>query len=186
MTIADTIRSRRSIRSFNAQPVSTDLIVELINDAVWAPNHGMREPWRFILAERAEAKEHVASLMLESVQNMKLMKLMPGKLQQALKNKISRMPAHLIVVMKNEKDPHKQEEDYAAVSCVIQNFQLLAWEQGLGMIWSTMEYIHSPIFCEGLSVKSDERIVGVLHMGYFDKTPKPKPRTSAEQKLTLL
>ncbi|MEK8126570.1 nitroreductase [Paenibacillus filicis] len=186
MSIAATIRERRSIRQFKEDPVPAELIIQWLNDAVWAPNHGLREPWRFIVAERAEARETLADLMVDSLSHLKLVKLIPGKIKQVMKAKISRIPAHLIVVMKVDKDEHKRDEDYAAASCLIQNFQLLAWEQGVGMIWSTTEYIRSPLFCDGVGVRPDERVVGVLHMGYFDKVPKPRPRTPAEQKLTIL
>ncbi|NHN30819.1 nitroreductase family protein [Paenibacillus agricola] len=186
MSIAHTIRERRSIRQFREQQVPVDLILRLLNDAVWAPNHGLREPWRFIVVERNEAKVKMADLMLASLSHLKRVKLLPAKLKQLMKHKYSQIPANLIVVMREDKDEHKQEEDYAAICCLIQNFQLLAWEQQLGMIWSTMEFIRSPLFCQGVGVQANERIVGVLHMGYFDKAPKPKSRTSAEKKLTLL
>ncbi|MNJ78802.1 hypothetical protein D3C77_766500 [compost metagenome] len=67
----------------------------------------------------------------------------------------------------------------------MQNLLLLGWERNLGMTWSTIDFIHSPLFRDGLGVQKGERIVGILHMGYFDKVPKPKPRTSAEKKLTF-
>ncbi|WP_239551479.1 nitroreductase family protein [Paenibacillus elgii] len=57
MSIAQTIRERRSIRAFNRTPVPQDLVLQLLNDAVWAPNHGLREPWRFIYVGSAEGRE---------------------------------------------------------------------------------------------------------------------------------
>jgi nitroreductase len=185
VSIANTIRERRSIRQFNEQTVSLNLIIQLLNDAVWAPNHGLREPWRFVVVEGQESKERMADLILQSLSHLKRIKLLPAKLKQLMKDKLSRVPAHLIVVMKEDKDLHKREEDYAAVCCMIQNFQLLAWEQQLGMLWSTIEFIRSPLFCQGIGVGADERVVGVISMGYFDKAPKPKPRTPAEKKLTI-
>lgn len=186
MSIANTIRERRSKRQFKDQKVPIDLILQLLNDAVWAPNHGMREPWRFIVVEREEAKVKLADLILEGLSHLKRIKLIPAKLKELMKRKMIQIPANLIVVMSEEKDEHKQEEDYAAVCCLIQNLQLLAWEQEVGMIWSTMEFIRSPSFYRGVGVQANERIVGVMHMGYFDKAPKPKSRTSAEKKLTVL
>ncbi|MCP1357855.1 hypothetical protein [Aneurinibacillus migulanus] len=32
--------------------------------------------------------------------------------------------------------------------------------------------------------RDDERIAGMLYIGYFNRTPKPKPRTSAQKKMT--
>jgi nitroreductase len=33
---------------FEERPVPQALVLELLNHAVWAPNHRLREPWRFI------------------------------------------------------------------------------------------------------------------------------------------
>lgn len=57
MSVAKTIRDRRSIRTFNRTPVSRELVFQLLNDAVWAPNHGLREPWRFVFVENESGKE---------------------------------------------------------------------------------------------------------------------------------
>lgn len=186
MSISATIRGRRSIRRFNDRIVPSDVILGILNDAIWAPNHGLREPWRFIYVEKPEAKEKMADLMFEAGSHLKRLKLLPEKLKQVMKRKIVQIPANLIVVMKQDSNTHKQEEDFAAVCCLMQNVQLLGWEQGLGMIWSSMEFIYSPIFYEGMGVKSGERVVGVLHMGYFDKLPKPGARTPADKKLTIM
>ncbi|MBN2984495.1 MULTISPECIES: nitroreductase family protein [Cohnella] len=185
MSVAQTVRERRSIRSFNRLPVSRELILELLNDAVWAPNHGLREPWRFILIESPEGRERLADLAVNASGNMMRMKLLPAKLKELMKKKMAEIPASLVVVMKEEKNEHKREENFAAVCCLMQNMQLLGWERRLGMTWTTFEFIRSPVFREGLGVKEGEQIVGILHIGYFDKAPNPKPRTPAEKKLTI-
>ncbi|GAA4830571.1 nitroreductase [Paenibacillus vulneris] len=185
MSIAKTIRERRSIRTFNRNPVPRELVIQLLNDAVWAPNHGLREPWRFIYVDSDGGKTRLVDLITSASGNLKRYRLLPSKLKEFMRNKILEIPAHLIVVMKEEKNEHKRNEDFAAVCCFMQNFQLLGWENNLGMIWSTIEFIFDPGFQDGLGVRKDERIVGILHMGFFDKAPRPKPRTPAEKKLTL-
>ncbi|WP_163857159.1 nitroreductase family protein [Paenibacillus elgii] len=185
MSIAQTIRERRSIRAFNRTPVPQDLVLQLLNDAVWAPNHGLREPWRFIYVGSAEGREKLAALTLEASAHLKRVKLLPSKLKEVMRKKLAEIPANLIVVMTEDKNEHKRDEDFAAVCCLMQNMQLLGWEQKLGMIWSTVDFIRSPVFRSGLGVREGERIVGILHMGFFDKIPKPKTRTPAEAKLVV-
>ncbi|WP_239551478.1 nitroreductase family protein [Paenibacillus elgii] len=116
---------------------------------------------------------------------MKRVKLLPSKLKEMMRKKLAEIPANLIVVMTEDKNEHKRDEDFAAVCCLMQNMQLLGWEQKLGMIWSTVDFIRSPVFRSGLGVREGERIVGILHMGFFDKIPKPKTRTPAEAKLVV-
>ena len=44
-SIANVIKERRSVRTFTDKTVEKDLLIELLNDATWAPNHKHREPW---------------------------------------------------------------------------------------------------------------------------------------------
>ncbi|WP_341280894.1 nitroreductase family protein [Paenibacillus sp. FSL H8-0537] len=60
MSIQELIKDRRTIRKFNTQPLSQETILELMNIAVWAPNHKLREPWRFICAADMESKARLA------------------------------------------------------------------------------------------------------------------------------
>ena len=53
----------------------------------------------------------------------------------------------------------------------MQNFQLLAWERGLGCVWKSGGLNYNPLFIEGIGLTRGQRIVGILHIGYFDKAP---------------
>nr|WP_308216636.1 nitroreductase family protein [Pseudalkalibacillus decolorationis] len=72
------------------------------------------------------------------------------------------------------------------MSALIQNFQLAAWEQGIGVIWKTNQYIYSPNFRTHVGVKPGEKIVGLLHIGFPYAIPIAKQRTAAEEKLTVI
>ncbi|MGO4887353.1 nitroreductase family protein [Anaerobacillus sp. MEB173] len=43
-----------------------DLILELLNDAIWAPNHGLREPWRFVVFQGEGKKKFADAVIHES------------------------------------------------------------------------------------------------------------------------
>ena len=45
-SIANVIKERRSVRTFTDKAVDKELLIELLNDATWAPNHKHREPWQ--------------------------------------------------------------------------------------------------------------------------------------------
>ncbi|MGJ9385743.1 nitroreductase family protein, partial [Salipaludibacillus sp. CF4.18] len=78
------------------------------------------------------------------------------------------------------------EEDFSATSALIQNFQLSAWENDLGVVWKTNRYNKKQEFLQAVGIKDDEKIVGVLHIGYINKIPEAKPRTRVEEKLTIV
>ncbi|RAV21599.1 nitroreductase family protein [Paenibacillus contaminans] len=187
MSISEVIRNRRTIRSFNDKPLAESTILELLNDAVWAPNHGLREPWRFIGASVRESKEKLADWVIEALSERKRYKWIPGKIKNVYKEKIVQIPAILFVVVKEEKNKLKLDEDFAAACALIQNLQLLGWEQGIGMIWSIDDTLCGNLsFGTKIGIRSDERIAGMLYMGYFDQAPKPRARTTAERKMSWL
>ncbi|WP_082795360.1 nitroreductase [Alkalihalobacillus trypoxylicola] len=179
-SISDIIRERRSIRDFKPDPIDKDVIVSLLNDAVYAPNHGKREPWRFILFE-GEGKKTFAEAVIDTYspeQREKKATDMAAYYQN--------IPYHLIVVMPEDPRQKKWEEDICATSALIQNFQLLAWEKEIGVCWKTNLYSLEPSFREKVGVEPGEKIVGVLHIGYFEKIPKAKKRTLVEEKLVTI
>ncbi|WP_409343548.1 nitroreductase [Paenibacillus sp. MBLB4367] len=185
MTIALTIRERRSIHTFRKDPVPRELITELLNDAVWAPNHGLREPWRFIYAD-GEGKGRLVDGLFELYEKNGELNGMAPEQKEKFKRSTLDVPAYLLVVMKEDPRPDIWEEDFAAVACLIQNFQLLGWEKGLGMLWNTGSLLYMPPFRRMAGVEPGEKIAGILSIGYFDKAPKARPRTPAEERLTFL
>lgn len=176
-SISEVIRSRRSIkRGYTDKKVDKDLMVSLLNDAAWAPNHGLREPWRFIFVseERKEA-------FLDSI-----LTCFPKSQHEQTLNKYSDVPAFLVLIMKTDPRQMQWDENFAATSCFVQNLQLLAWEKELGMVWKTPNFIYDPRLYAELGVEKDEKIIGILQIGYFDedvRVPERK-RTDIKEKLT--
>ncbi|MNI28391.1 putative NAD(P)H nitroreductase YdjA [compost metagenome] len=170
---AASIVERRSIKQFTEEPVSTELLYELLNIAVWAPNHGLREPWRFILFIE-EGKRILGEAIAKHAVKIR-------KPQTYID-----IPAHLLVVINEDQRQRESEEDFAAACTLIQNFQLAAWERGLGVIWKTEPYTFNPNFRSDVGIQPGEKLVGLLHIGYPKVIPAAKPRTSAETKLTII
>lgn len=173
--LAKLIRARRSVKKdYTNRTVEENTILELLDSAVWAPTHGMRQPWRFIFvgADRKEsfAKKVAATYPEEKQEN-----------REAYLNE----PNALLVVIMDVPDNQKQyDENFGATASMIHNFQLLAWEQQLGVVWKTNPHIYDPVVKSTLDVEDEEKIVGFIHMGYFDETPIAKPRKSAVDKFT--
>lgn len=180
-TVAALIKERRTIRDFKQDPVSDELLLALLNVAVWAPNHGNRQPWRFILY-KGDGRKALADAMLQSYDDPD----MREKHGIPKWNDFMAIPAHLVVIMKEDTRQKQWDEDYGAVCALIQNFQLAAWEQGLGVVWKTNNYNYEAEFQRSVGLQADEKIVGVLHVGYPASIPKVQPRKSAEEMLTII
>lgn len=177
MSIASIIRGRRSIKNgYKPDTVPEKLILELLNDAVYAPNHGLREPWRFLFIPTEKKEQFIE----------RMMPVYPADQQEKRRALFSEPAAFLIVIMKEDPRQKQWEEDFSTTSALIQNFQLLAWEKGLGVVWKTNPHNLDPKAHKVLGVQPGEKIVGFLHLGFFDpdKTPQAAPRTPAEEKFT--
>lgn len=177
--IAAIIQERRTVRKFLSDPVPQSLLLELMNTANWAPNHGLREPWRFI-QYKEEGRHAFAAAVIDSMTAEEKDKYAAQRLTDYLT-----IPIHLLVVMPQDAKQKRWDEDYAAACCWIQCFQLAAWERGLGVVWKTNNYIYTPAFLEAVGVQADEKLVGVLHIGYPEEIPVPRPRTPAEDKMIV-
>lgn len=179
--IEKAIIRRRSIKKFKTDPVDVDELIELLNVAKWAPNHKLTEPWRFQLYAGIGKEKFVEAFLASQGQD--------GSLPDKAKNKAAYfrdIPLHLVVIMPEDSRKKRWDEDYAAISAMIQNFQLAAWERGIGMIWRTNDWTHDPVFKEAIGVTSDEKIVGTLMIGYPAHIPEAEERTDIREVLTVI
>ena len=178
MKLKDLIKSRVSNIRFNAKNVDTKLIIDLLDIAVYAPNHKMREPWRFILLEGKE-KYAFSHQYLDALNEDVRIKTEPSV------SKIFSAPLLVIVVMPKNRNFRDEIEDMEANAALIQNYMLLATEEGLATAWKTPLFSETDLFKEMIGVTSDEIIIGLIMTGYSDERIEAKPRKSAASLTTL-
>ncbi|MBD2870553.1 nitroreductase family protein [Paenibacillus arenilitoris] len=179
-TMSQLIKERRTVRLFTGDPVTVEQLTELLDVAVWAPNHNLREPWRFIVYT-GEGRKVFADAVFQSFTQEEA-----KKYGEARRNEYMATPLHLIVALKEDPRQKQWDEDFSAVSCLIQNLQLAAWEQGIGMVWKSNPYMYHPKFREAAGIQPGEKVVAVLHIGYPRIIPPAAPRTPAIEKLTVV
>lgn len=182
LSIRESIIQRRSIKIFNGQPVDREDLMRIIDDAVWAPNHGNRQPWRLVVACGKELFN--LHHLLRDIAVPKWQELSTENLEKQMK-KFTLAGGYVFVITPEDARQKERLEDYAAASIFIQNIQLLAWDKGIGACWKTPAFLDVPKFREALGVKSGERIISMLQVGYFDELPKAQERKSAEEIVTI-
>ena len=98
------------------------------------------------------------------------------------REKILSKPTLVSVAQRLEGSPSQQREDYGAISCAIQNIQLAAWAEGVGMQWSSGKIILLPQTYDLLGIDPErEELVGLLFFGYPANVPAaPKRKPLAE------
>ena len=182
--LPELIRTRRSISTFLDKPIPDGLIEGLLEIAVWAPNHHLTEPWRFILLTGNAPKRYAEirrDMAVEGAKTADAEKL--HQIAEGTYNKFAIVPVYLVVAMKQNTDPEVCEEDYAACCCLVQNFMLLAWEQGLGTTWKTLKKDTRLRTFLGLTL--DEKAVSIVQIG-FPAEVATSSRHPASERLTYI
>ena len=173
MDVDEAIRERRTVGAFTDRPVERGLIEELIEAAVWAPNHKHTEPWRFHVVA-GNARDDLADSVLAE---LAAAGASPAKDPRA---KLKRAPLFIAVTQTAKPDdPVRDLEDYAACCCAVQNLLLAAHARGLAAKWSTGALVESNAAKRWLGINDHDRIVGYIYLGYPPtnlRTPPPSRR----------
>lgn len=183
MDVNEAIRSRRTISKFTGEPLPAATVQRLLLAGIWAPNHHLTEPWRFVvlgpLAQRQLAGRFA---------DLKAAKVPAGDVERKARireehlRKFLAFPTIVAVASSREGDEQGRREDYAATACAIQNIQLAAWAEGVGVKWSTAAVIRDPLAYDVLAIDPDRfEIVGLLFMGYPAEIPVRERRRSPSE-----
>ncbi|MEI3611524.1 nitroreductase family protein [Pseudogracilibacillus sp. SO30301A] len=187
MNLSKTIIERRSIRKYNGTPVEQELIVSLLYKAASLYVTEGTPQWRCIYYGTYESRQRLAVSITAKLKESKLGKLVLNKMIDFLTKKVAETPVHLVFIAESAENQRQSDENYASVCSIMQNFQLLGWEQGLGMLWYTDPIIQGKSFFKEIGLQEGERFAGILNIGYFDKMPRGRRRRiPAEQKWTVI
>jgi nitroreductase len=125
------IRDRRTIypEQYSTRKIHKEQIELLLNNAVWAPTHGMTQPWRFIVFQDnalIELSEALGSIYLSEIPKEKQLDSKLGKLMSRPK-----MASAVIALILDREEGTKisEEDDFAAISCAVQNMHLTTTAQ---------------------------------------------------------
>lgn len=163
-------RERRSLKPLAMDPareVSRDVVMALLEDAHWAPTHGLTQPWRFQVFATPAARARLAA----GLQSIYDATTPPAKRDVQKRDKLAVNPRHAPVVMavaaRVQPDGKVPEwEEIAAVSCALQNLMLSAHERGLGSYWSSPPVACREEFARWLGLDETHRMLGLVYLGW--------------------
>ena len=165
------VRERRTIQDYRDDTPPRETVLEALDEACWAPNHRRTEPWRFTLLGRACALQ-VSALNAELVAAKQGAEAAEAKLRRW-----SAMPGWLVVTCIKTPDQMREQEDYAACCCVVQNLALTLWARGIGMKWGTGKVTRDLRFFQLIQADpATEFAVGLFWYGYPAEVPKQTRR----------
>ena len=178
MTAKDCILGRRSIRKFKAEPVSHELLAQVVETASYAPSWKHTQITRYIAIE-GELKEKIAT---EGTT------IYPGNGKI-----ISSAPVLIAVTVLKNRSGFERDGSYSTprgdgwqmydAGVASQTFCLAAYEQGLGTVilglfdQATVETM--------LQLPEDRELVALIPVGYPDETPTVPRRKPVEDLLSF-
>lgn len=166
--ITAVIKDRRTIypEFFSERKVHKEQIELLLNNAIWAPTHGMTQPWRFkVFMEEGKTRlgEFMRDLYLEKVPDAEHKQI---KLNRNT-DRPARASAVIAVCMERQKEEKIPEiEEVEAVACAIQNMYLTCTAYGLGGFWSTPKLIYTKEMNAFLNLGEKDKCLGLFYVGY--------------------
>ncbi|MFT3704222.1 MAG: nitroreductase [Agriterribacter sp.] len=134
--INDLIRNRRSVfpdQFEQDKKIPDEIILEILVNATWAPNHGRNEPWLFNVFSGEGLQE------LADFQSSLYKSEAGDNFTEATYTKLQKQPlkaSHIIAIgMKRGQNKRIPEiEDIEAVACAVQNIYLTVSAYGLGWL----------------------------------------------------
>lgn len=178
MTQKELILKRVSQAKFTEKHVDLEHILDCMDVAVYAPNHKMREPWRFIIFQGDHKEKFMENYANEFDESLRVS-------QKNLITKVFQAPVVIAVIMPKTGQIRDDLEDLQANAAMVQNLLLLLTESGLSSFWKTPTYIETPLFRSTLDLAENEIVTGLLMVGYSDQEPVSKSRKSARSKTII-
>lgn len=144
------IKNRRSIRIYKPEPVSDELLKEVIKAGTYAPSASNKQLWYFIVVDDNNIKEKLFNLGATHIL----------------------LSPQSIFVLYGDPDPNwKYPDDVESASACVQNMLLKAYELSLGTCWVN----HLPeqhTLKKLLKIPDYFKIIGQINIGYIKKEPK--------------
>ncbi|MET9778934.1 nitroreductase [Streptomyces sp. NPDC006367] len=179
-TVETAIRTRRSTIRLTEPAPGPDELLDLLEVAATAPDHGQLRPWRLI-AVYGGARARLGEAAAEAAPT--------ADLADKVAAKHLRAPLMLAVVFQPRDHPAiPRWEQLAATSAMASTLLLLLDARGWGGVWFGGPYPDAPQVRKHLGIGEGEQLLGYLYVGTPIPGDRPRPRPAADvrSKLTWL
>ena len=175
--ISSIIQSRKSIypNEFNGEQIEENVIVQLLENANYAPSHKMTQPWRFKIFCGDSSKK---KLLKEIVKNSEVSVNKKNKLE----NNFNKSSHIICICMKKNNDLLPEWEEISATAMAVQNLWISCVESNIGGYWSTPKFTNK--LKSYLSLDKNETCLGLFYLGVLNfKNIRSTKRPSISKKI---
>ena len=169
--VIEAIKSRRSVRKLLADPpVSKEQVETIIEAAIWAPNHYLTEPWRFVVLTGDERRK-LGDAMSTALMNTST----ESPTQERLDIERNRpLSASMIIALISSPKVGNNillQEEMVAAGAALQNMLLVAHSLGLGAMVRTGSHAYSEAIKKFFEMREGEGLVGLIYLGHIAEPP---------------
>lgn len=164
------IRRRRTIKpaDMGNRPVENLHLATILENANWAPTHGMTEPWRFFVFS-GEARRKLAEFLQSTYDKRVPADEVRAEKREKLGAQPLMAPIVIAVGMKRQEPAGKipEIEEIEAVACAVQNMHLTASALGMAAFWSSPPIIYHDDVRQWLGLESEaDKCLGLFYLGW--------------------
>ena len=179
------IKSRRSTkpRYFNGEKIEDRIVWQILENASWAPTHGLTQPWRFkVFTDDGLAK--LANFQADLYQKLTPEENFKSEKYNRLKTNILRSSHVVVICMERQKSEKIPEiEEIEAVACSVQNMALTATAYGICSFWGSGGVTYTQELKDFLGLGEKDLCLGYLYLGYSDNPATVSRRDPIQEKV---
>ncbi|MFO8163856.1 MAG: nitroreductase family protein [Thermodesulfobacteriota bacterium] len=187
MDVFEAIRARRSCRDFLPEPISEEIIEQILEAAIWAPSPLNTQPWEFLVITNEGVKGEIFSEAKRCL-TWALEKSGWKWLEKYRVDFLQSAPVLIAVI----GDPKKTGVDMFlegggvgyqhGCAAAIQNMNLAAHALGIGSLWFT--FFDKKAMREILSIDQEKTPLALVCLGKPSEEPLQTRRKDVEEKTT--
>ena len=160
MDILDLLKSRRSIRVYQDNPIPQDLLLQILEAGRWAPTGANLQPWHFIVVTDQETRRKVGEV---------------ARFFFIKSSHVEKAPVVLVLGFDTRKGKYGRYD----VTLAGGNMMTMATHLGLGTCW--IGAFDEPRVKEILEIPKSIEVVGLITLGYPGEDAEVPPRVELEK-----
>jgi nitroreductase len=179
------IRQRRSTfpkQYDTGKPVADAVVWQMLENANWAPNHKLTEPWRFTVftGQGLKTFAHMQAGVYKATAGDKFA---DDKYQKLLTSPL--VCSHIISIgMKRHAEKNLPEmEEISAVACAVQNMYLTAAAYNVGCYWTTGGITFEDKAKTLFGLEAADKLMGFMYVGVIAVPSPDSKRGPIEEKV---
>ncbi|MGK7952747.1 MAG: nitroreductase [Xenococcaceae cyanobacterium] len=184
-TINEIIKSRRSTkpRFFNGKKIDDSIVWQILENATWAPTHGLTQPWRFKVFTDSglEKLSNFQANLYKQLTPEKDFKL--EKFERMKTNILKSSHVVIICMVRQNSEKIPKIEEIEAVACSVQNMALTAQAYNICSFWGSGGITYTQELKDFLQLSEKDMCLGYLYLGYSDNPSTQSRRDSIKSKV---